>query len=224
MDLFAVIRDFQSVEKVSNLYPQDGEEELSLLFFICPTMKSSGFKLNRNKTGLTTEYTKGENKSTPERVARVDAFADEAKKAGIDFAISAIFSSADALILFPIPLPEPPIPKLSYNVISNYQLVKNNFDNFVELYHSQPWEKVPEKIRRLEGERLKIFFSTSTPSNIIQDFIERVFAGFALDGILMRKGLFGKNPVILGVESPGVAILENAALPQEEWLPIIQLK
>lgn len=77
----------------------------------------------------------------------------------------------------------------------------------------------------MEEERLLELLPTTVPKNLAADFVRRVFAGFALDGILIRKGEFGtKNPVILGVESPGVGVLQNAALPKGQWLPVIQLR
>ena len=55
------------------------------------------------------------------------------------------------------------------------------------------------------------------------ELIERIFTGFALDGKLISAGYFGNNPIILGIESPGVIILQNSALTRKQWLPVIQL-
>jgi len=42
------------------------------------------------------------------------------------------------------------------------------------------------------------------------------------DGVLLRA-FFLQNPVLLGVETPEVTILQNSMLPREEWLPVVQL-
>lgn len=223
MDTFEVVRGLGSVERVSNLYPQTGMPLLNFVFFLCPRMKASGFKLNRNKTGLVIEYVKGNSKSTEERMEKVRVFTKEAREAGIDFTITAIFASGDALILFPFPVLPPPLPRVDCAVVSNYELVRNNFTRFVELYYNKSWEKAPARVWRRESERLRSFLPMNFPENIVQDFIERIFAGFALDGLLIRSGYFGANPVILGVETSGVSVLQNAALPREKWLPVIQL-
>ncbi|MEA3463492.1 MAG: hypothetical protein U9R14_00170 [Patescibacteria group bacterium] len=214
------------MDRVSNLYPEIGKKPLDFLFFICPKLKSNGFRLNRNKTGLAVEYVKGENKSTVERLEKVKMFISEVRGAGIEFTISAIFASADAIMLFPLPVMVPPLPNLNSNirVISNYEIVQNNFFEFIRLYNNRPWEKVPEKFVKMEYERLKSFIhGQKIPQNIIHDFIERAFTGFALDGKLIRAGHFVDNPVILGIESPGVVVLQNAALSRKQWLPVIQL-
>lgn len=226
MDLFQVIREFNSVKQVSNLYPEVENKPLNFLFFICPATKPSGYKINRNKTGLTVEYVNGYNKSTDERLTRVNMFIEEAKKAKISFNVSAIFASADAIMLFPIPVTPPFLPDLDFGIkiVSNYEIVWSNFARYAKLFYSKPWENVPDKFVRMEYDRIKTFFSErKIPQYIVQDFIERVFAGFALDGVLIRGGYFGDNPVILGIESPGVVVLQNAALPRKQWLPIIQL-
>ena len=228
MDIFTQLRKFESVEKVSNLYPEILEKgPLDFFFFLCPKMKGSGFRLNRNQTGLTTEYSEGLNTSTPERIARVKKFLEELKNLEIQFTCRGIFSAADAIIMFPVPIkpPQTPLEIEGIPIISNYELVKSNFPRFAELMRKKPWENVPGRVRELEFARLAEFLKyTNPPRNLIKDFVERIWSGFALDGILAREGKFGDNPILLGVESLGVAILQNAALPKEKWLPVIQLR
>lgn len=223
MDHFAVFRRFRSVERVSNLYPSSTvDEPLNFLFFICP--KTKGFRLNPNATGLTTRYVVGNPPSTKDRLRRVGAFLEEVTQVGLGVSVKAIFAAADSLILFPIAVPPPPCPQLDVEVLSNYEVVREYLPAFWDLYRHQPWQKVPERLQEMERERLRTFFWKSFPENIFRDFVRRVFAGFALDGLVIRAGHFGQNPVLLGVESPGVPVLQNAALPREKWLPVIQLR
>jgi len=234
MDLFETIRKMPGVIKVSNFYEKTSARTLDFFFFICPRMKSSGLRVNELKTGLVAEYVKGKNKSTVERLAKVSAFIKEFQKLNIPYTLTAVLASADALILFPIPVPKPPLEHYlatndnniaNVRTISNYEIVLKFFPLFGELYYKKPWTQLPQKILRAEKERLESFFtSRRIPENLIQDFIRRIFAGFALDGILAQRGHFGiNNPVLLGVESPGVAMLQNAALSRDQWLPVIQL-
>ena len=110
-------------------------------------------------------------------------------------------------------------------VVSNLEAVKNRMSDFNDIYNSQPWKK--ESIQRfvsLEEKRMAQFLDKKMQNNIKKDFIRRVFAGFALDGIFMRERVFGSNPVILGVESPGVPILQNSTLGRGDWVPVVSLK
>lgn len=224
MDLFAVLRELPSVSRVSHLYDEVGERTIDFVFFLCPKM-AKGFKLSRHRTGLTTRYTPGNSKSTEDRLPRVTTFVKEAEGLGICFTVSALFSAADALILFPVPLSPPPEPEVNgFRLISNYGIVRERMDQFVDLYTRRPWcGRVPDRVIGAETDRLISFCPDKTPSNVAQDFVERVLAGFALDGVLLREGAFVENPVLLGVETPEVTILQNSMLPREKWLPVVQL-
>ncbi len=228
MDIFAQLRRFESVEKVSNLYSEASKNvPLDFFFFLCPKMKGSGLKLNRNKTGLTAEYVEGLNTSTPQRISRVKRFLEEFKTLKIPFTCKGVLSLADAIILFPVPARPPvaPLDILGIPIISNYELVKMSFVRFAGLLNEKPWERSPGKVRESEFARLSEMLKyANPPQNLIQDFVERIWAGFALDGILAKEGKFGDNPILLGVESPYVVMLQNAALPREKWLPTIQLR
>lgn len=228
-DLFVQLKKLENVEKVSNFYPGILEKgSLDFFFFLCPKMKGGRFRLNKNQTGFTTEYVEGLNNSTPQRIVCVKRFLEEFKNLKIPFTCRGILATADAIILFPFPV-KPPIvfPEIEgVQIISNYELVKINFVKFLELINEKSWEKAPKRVRDLEFDRLFSDFPKyiKSPKNLIQDFVERTWAAYSLDGLLARAGKFGDNPILLGVESPGVAILQNAALPKEKWLPVVQLK
>lgn len=225
MDLFYVLRNFETVERVSNLYPSITEKSLNFLFFLCPKIKGSGLRLNRNKTGFIVDYSAGLSNKSQDATERVKRFLAELTDIQVSYSAKAIFASADSIILFPIPVEPPAIPDITdFDVISNLGLMLKHLPDFGRLYRDKPWNSVPKKVREQERERLSNLLPSNTPNHLKQDFVERTWAGFALDGILTRQGYFGDNPVLLGVESPGVAVLQNSALPKDQWIPIVQLR
>ncbi len=223
MDLFGVLNSFESVKRVSNLRKLEGT--INFLFFICPRIRSKGMTLNQFHTGLTAQYIEGASISTTDRLRRVQRFSEEATKAGISFEVTAIFASADSLILFPLPVEPPKLPVLDdyIRVIPNLEVVRARLGQFGEIYAQEPWNSVPQKFLEPEVSRLGQSLPDGTPENLRKDFIKRVFSGFALDGLVVREGIFGDNPVLLGVESPGVTMLQNSALKKVDWLPIVDL-
>ena len=54
--------------------------------------------------------------------------------------------------------------------------------------------------------------------------IRRIISSYVLDGILMRRGVYGPNPVILGVEATSTVVIQNAGLGDNEKIPVIMLK
>ena len=221
----------KSVEKVSNFYPKTGECCLNFFFFVCPKSKGNGYSVNRNKTGFTTRYVEGQRESTLEKIERVKKFlkefSGEPENAEISFTCTCVLADAEALTLFPIPIDPPIVPSKikEIPVMSNYKLVRDNLLKFWELYQTKPWERISDKTRAEEYAYIQNLIEyTHAPENLIRDFAERVWAEYALDGILAKEGKFGKNPILLGVEGEGTVMLQNAALPKKEWLPTILLK
>ena len=224
MDIFAEIREMQGVKKVSYLYEHVGQGVITFIFFLCPKMKGNGLKLNRNRTGLTVKYGEGWTGATEERFVLVQDFLRQFKALNLDFQVRAIMAAGDAHILFPEPVDPPKFSENSFGfeVVSNLPAVLQNMDFFWQMYRERPWLNGKKWAAIFESKRLFEMLS-GFPEGLVNDFIERVFAGFALDGVLIRRGEFGNNPVLLGVESAGVAALQNVALKRENWLPIIQL-
>ena len=225
-NLSRILGVMDSVERISNLHEMEGV--INFLFFMCPKMTARGMIINKPKTGLTAKYVEGVNTSTIKRMKKVRSFLGEIKnEKNIRFEVTAIYAAADSVILFPIPVevPQPPEMTDGIKVVSNLEAVKNRMSDFNDIYNSQPWKK--ESIQRfvsLEEKRMAQFLDKKMQNNIKKDFIRRVFAGFALDGIFMRERVFGSNPVILGVESPGVPILQNSTLGRGDWVPVVSLK
>ncbi len=217
-----------SVRRVVGLIPS-GSATIDFVFFICPRMKAGGYWLNKDRTGLETKYVPGLNISTRERVKRVETFVAEARKFGLaGFSVSAIISDADALVLFSVPVSPAPPPserEVGFPVYANYEAVRRNLPIWEAFCRSETWlQGVTREAVVRERKRLKELV-IQFPAPVVEDFVKRVFAGFALDGLLLRRGELGpKNPVILGVESPGVALLQNAALPQGEQVPVVELR
>ena len=235
-DVFATLRKLSSVERVSNFY--NIPQPLNLNFFLCPRMTNKGLLLNGARTGLRAAYKDGPAKSTEERVDKLEKFLQEASAQGICTRIQGIFAAADANLLFPIPPFPPPPPdaecalltrlglrtKTAITLAINTEAFERHQALFAQFYEEQPWLRVPARFWSGEEERLVKMLPKGVPQYIKVDFLRRTFAGFALDGVLLRKGYFGRDPVLLGLESPGVPALQNAALPREEWLPVIQLR
>jgi len=225
MDMFSRLRELSSVLKVSNLYQQVADEVITFVFFICPKMKGQGFRINSNKTGFDAEYVPAVlANSAILAIERATRFLSEFETLGLPFMSRALYASADALILPSVPTTPPATPvSLDVEIVSNDQAVIEHLTDFGRLYREKPWRNTPQKISDLERQRLISILPSNTPTNVACDFVERTWSGFALDGVLIRSECFGPNPVLLGVESPGVSVLQNAALPRDQWLPVIQL-
>ena len=225
MDIFPLLKGMPSVMKVSNLYDCVANETITFLFFICPKMKGNGFRLNGNKTGLEVEYVgKKFPNSAIQAIGRAMIFLTEFQRLNLPFTARAIYASADALMLPSVPTSPPEVPTHpDIEVVPNDLVVASNICTFGQLYRAKPWSSAPQRVCSFERDRLSSILSSHIPANVAADFVERTWSGFALDGLLIRQGLFGFNPVLLGVESPGISILQNAALPRDQWLPVLQL-
>lgn len=232
MDLFTMFGHF-GIDRIFYDGNVKSDEDINFLFFVCPRMKNPGITIKRS--ALTAKYVPGLSGYQQKRIARIKRFFHEAEsfygarsKVRINFDIKkAIFAAADSFILFSPPL-DPPreVPNIpEIEVVSNIDLYKKREGRFTDiLYHERPWEKIPAWVLDTEEKRLRQLLPVETSREVKQEFIQRVFAGFALDGLVIREGVFGGNPVILGIESPGVGYLQNASLKPEERIPVIQLK
>lgn len=227
VDVFEGLRRMGNVEKVSNFWPEVMDRPLNFRFFLCPKISGRGYRLNENLTGFTVKYVKGIRNSSFQRINRVKSFLKEFEAFGLPYDVKGIMASGEALILFPIPVspPEVPLKIMGIPIISNYELAKIDFIKFGQLYKAKPWMNIPQKFREAEFSHFAGFLQHEDPSSsLVQDFVERVFAEYALDGLWAREGKFGENPVFIGVESSEVPVLQNAALSREKWIPVIQLK
>ena len=226
-DLFATIRALSSIKKVSNFYvPED--TVLDLVFFVCPRLTGNGLKVNKLKTGFAASYRDGISEYSRERFERVDRFCHELQSFDVNYRLTAIFAAADSMMLFPIPAEPPNLPSAEFvpqgfKLLSNLEIYASQFQTFAKLYRDSVWQKAPPWAIKMERDRLAEILPRNIPDNISEDFINRCFAGFALDGLILRQGYFGQNPVILGVETPGVSVLQNIALERSQWLPVIDL-
>ena len=225
IDLFMELKKINGIKKVSNVSPEIIENgSLNFVFFLCP--KISGYRLNKAKTGLTTTFQEGVRESTLERIKMVQDFLDEFKPLGVPYDIRAIIATKEAIILFPIPLGEPKTPSQvsGIHIISDYGLLLQDLERFGALYKSEPWKNIPQRYVEQQRSFLADILSKDLPENIVSDFIDRVLAQYALEGLWFQEKKFGNNPVVLGVETQATMVLQNAALPKECWIPSIQLK
>lgn len=222
MDAFQTIRTLTSVKKVSNL-PANHPQPLTCLFFLCPALNSKGIRLNSHGTGMTAKYADKLSGSTQERLQLVKSFQKEICRTDICCKLVAIYATADPLILFSPPTGPPKKPELPFPAVTNYQVVYERLVDWHQFYCDKPWQQLPQKFVEQGEKRLSGLLPENCPLNVGEDFVRRVMAGFALDGLLIKLGCFGDNPVLLGVESPEVAVLQNATLSREERIPVIQL-
>lgn len=226
--LLRLLKRMRSVQRVED-WNYIGDGAVNFVFYFCPRMKSRGFWLNQDGTGLETKYVPGISGFSAQRIARVAAFRQEMAHANADPPlITAIFASADSAVLFPQEVAAPQTPtceEVGFPVIENLTAFREHRSLWESFYRARPWlENTPPHVQDAEKRRLRGLLGLVPPS-VATNFIERVFAGFAFDGVLLRRGLLGvKNPVILGIESPGVPVLQNAALRQDDRVPLIQLK
>ncbi len=232
MDLLKTLRGLTSVEKVYGLnYSED--TVLNFLFFICPKLQGEGIVRNRRSTGFTATYGAGLSKSALLRINQVRKFMSEAEQTEIKFTTTAIFAAADAITLFSPPANIPSKPYISdTRILSNLAPVRKEMRQWRDFYESleipdnimDEWHMYDYKFYELHRLKGLLPEGENYQDRSQNDFVKRAFANFALDGVLMRQGVFGENPVILGVESPGVALIQNAALKDKECVPIVQLE
>lgn len=198
-------------------------DDATLVFFLCPCLSSKGITVRKDGLGYSAKYVNRLSITARERINKTLAFRAAAADVGWQCEPVAVWGSADAFILydqtdFPL-LPE----NIPVKVVSNYEPVQARISDFWSYYESQPWlQGCLQRAVKQEQQRLLSLLPNSCRS-LRLDFVRRVFAGFALDGMLLQLGTFGRNPIILGVESPGVTELQNAVLPPFNRVPVIQL-
>lgn len=225
MDVFGTLKGLNSVAQVSGIAP-DRAQPLRFVFFVCPKMTGKGLRPNEDSTGLRATYVPGLSQSTLSRVSRVERFMGQIGAAGIKATATAIYAAADALTLFPRPMAVPSAPATvgPFAAVPNGDAVARHFAMFGQLYRDQPWRNIPGRFVVQEEVRLRELLPGGLSTVVADDFVRRVLAGFALDGLLLAGQAFGACRVILGVESPGVAKLQNAALSRDQRLPVVQLR
>jgi len=216
MDVFWEIRNIEGVKKVSDLSP-DISLPLNLFFFLCPARKGP-FKLNPEKTGFTAVYKPGITPKSAENLARARQFLAQLKQAGIPYTATAVFASADSIVCFSRPVERPALPELpelaelDIVLVENYDPFLTRFQQWVWFMKDRPWKNVPGRFLvqgRKEMDRLFLF---RPPANVFEDFMIRLLAYYALDGIIAREGAFGPNPVLLGVEGEWTDVVQNSAI------------
>lgn len=228
MDMFRALKEMKQVAKISNFYQERIKGPIDFVFFVCPARKGRSFKLSRNRTYFLADYkaTNGIGSTALRRARRVNEFLGDFKTLGVAYTIQCIFAAADALICSPVfhEIPQCPVEIGGIPAVSNFSPVLENMPIFGRLYRERPWTGIPAAVLEKERERLLEILPSGCPSNVKEDFIERVWAGFALDGVILRNGTFGQNPVILGVESPEVLVFQNSALERTDWIPTMQIR
>lgn len=210
-------------------------DPIDLIFWMCPK-RQTGYLVNDAMTGLTTTFTNHQlSDATTRQIESLVVILGEIRTKLVVRSITAIFASADALIIPAIPLREPIAPEVhnllprEVRIQSNYDSVLLNLMDWATFYRVRPWERYvsPSILSRQRQHHEKLLGDDIVTSlgYLVSDFVRRCFAGYALDGALIRKGEFGRleNPVILGIESSGLANLQNAGLSPEDQIPLINI-
>lgn len=199
-------------------------DDAILVYFLCPCLSSKGIMVKEDGMGYTAKFVDHLSISAKQRITKVKAFKAAAADVGWKCHTIALWCSADAPVLYSHGH-FPKIPPIHDAFAYNHLSVLAHADEFQMLYQWQPWKQCPSWVVQQEERRLLSLLPPSS-KDLRQDFVRRVFAGFALDGRLLRKNAFGigHNPIIIGVESPGVGVLQNAALEPSNKIPVIQLK
>ena len=166
-DLFSQIRDFSSVQKVSNFYPENNICH-DFIFFVCPRINGSGIRVNKANTGFTASYRDGISEYSRERFVRVGNFLSEIRSIGLNYSLNAIFAAADSYLLFPIPATPPTIPAPEFipdgfELTSNLQIYREYLTEFGCFYRDCIWKRTPQWANKLECERLTEILPTSAP-------------------------------------------------------------
>lgn len=221
MNPLDIMKKFRSVKRIQHQKNLDPSTRINFLFFICPRMKAPGFVIEKGV--LSARYVPGLSGFAAARISKAQKFLDEARTIGIDHDIQAIYADADSFLLFRYPVKSPAeLPTIQdIPVKSNLEFYRGKMSDISRLDRDTPWQNIPA--RHLEEQRIKKFLPTEAPRQLKEEFVKRVFIGFALDGLIIREGVFGANPVILGVESPGVSMLQNSALFGGGLIPIVEL-
>ena len=198
-------------------------DDARLVYFLCPCLSSKGIVLNAEGTGFAAKYVDRLSGFTKVRRDKAMEFMSRLTVQGWDGGFTLVWASADALILYS-QTDYPAMPDNLQRGVANHVAVECHMENFHRFYDQKPWTAAPAWAVAQEEHRLMSLLPPEASKELKQNFVRRVFAGFALDGFLLRQGYYGQHPVILGVESPGVAVLQNAALPASEQIPVIQLR
>jgi len=209
------------------------EMPLDLIFYLCPK-REGDYLVNSFRTGLTTQYGIGISPASQEGLAKARQALPRIKERVAVGSVTAVFAAADAIIIPTILLPEPQmgrdatleITQVADRVVSNYDTVLLNLFRWGELYRSCPWKGgSPEWAVERQTIVHRRILPRKIPQNLVDDFVHRCFTGYSLDGESVREGEFGllPNPVILGVEAPGLALLQSASLEEDNRVSIIQL-
>lgn len=216
------IRALKRIKDVARVVGNPNLNEATLVYFLCPCLSSKGIVVNQDGTGFTAKYVERLSVSAKVRINKARGFmAQVSGQSSCVYRI--IWGSADGMILYS-QSDFPAVPDGLRQAIANHSAVASHMVEFWRFYEERPWTLAPAWAVVQEERRLLSILPADSPKALQRDFIRRVFAGFALDGWLLREGLFGPDPVILGVESSGVAILQNAALALADQIPVIQLK
>ena len=219
------VRNLPGVVDTGNLRVDYLKQRIDLVFWLCPNMTSAGWRFNSETNTLRAEFQPGLRDSSVGLINRVLTLKEQLEQLGCKInSVTVMFATADAILLLetPVEFPDAPSELSVVDVISTGYLVDRKYlQEWGKWRRTKPWKLVPGRFLNLEKERLKTIPWNSVPAWLMDNWIERIFAGYAQDGVWVKRNF--TNPIIVGVESRGVAVLQNAALSKKDWIPVIQI-
>jgi hypothetical protein len=235
--LVQAILEIDGVETVQHLeHSEVPQEGFTLLPFLCP-FRYKPYNVVKNEQGailgVTTGYRDGITKGSKEKIERVESFCDAASPILGASKIRFIMGDSDIYAcssLFP-KAPELPFVE-GFDVISNKEIWERHnaileLEQICDFSYEKYSSSIQDVIKKERDEHLNVdggMYHEEVPTVWKERMIRRIISSYMLDGVLMRRGLYGPNPVILGVESLSTTIIQNAALDENEKIPVIMLK
>jgi len=228
----------ESVQSIHNFrYSELPAGGFTLLPFLCP-FRYKPYNVVKNMQGVvlgvTTGYRDGITTGSKSKINRVSAFWNNGASAVLHgsrirflmgdsdiYACSSIFPEAPAL-----PCME------GMEIVSNKQAWETvgavlELEELCDTGYSLYSPAIQDAIKQEREEHLQVdagMYHPDVPMIWKERMIKRIICSYMLDGILMRRGVYGSNPIILGVEASSTVVIQNAALKDEEKIPVILLR
>lgn len=232
-----LLQDLDFVQDVHHfIYDKIPEEGFTLLPFLCP-FRYKPYAAVRDEQGeiigITTGYRQGITKGSQSKIDRVRNFWNNGGSAVLNNScIKFLMGDSDVYACSSIYPQAPVVPNLDdFEILSNKAIwEKYRAIAELEMICDEQYETyakyIQETIEQERNEHLHVdeMYHPDVPAEWKEKMIQRILSSYMLDGILMRRGVYGPNPVILGVEASSTAIIQNAALSEDEKIPVIMLK
>ena len=235
-NLVRALTEIETVQSVMHFaHTEVPEGGFTLLPFLCP-FRYKPYNVVTNEHGLiqgvTTGYRKGITEGSLAKIARVRTFWEQAALLLSGSKVRFLMGDSDVYACSTIFPEAPPVPQLDdFEVVSNKEIWEKEeavleLERICDTLYEKCAEPIQDVIAKERTEHLQVdgtMYHEEVPKVWKERMIRRILSSYMLDGILMRRGVYGPNPVILGVEAMSTTIIQNAALDAKEKIPIIML-